>query len=62
MGKTDGLSKRLDWKVGVDKDNQICNLQEVIIEGLEVSILEKIKKARSKDEDEESEDERTTRE
>ena len=21
MGKTDGLSRRLDWKVGVEKDN-----------------------------------------
>ena len=60
MGKADGLSKRLDWKVGVDrnnenqifiKDNWVCNLQEVVIEGLEVELLEKIKKARSKDED-----------
>jgi len=22
MGKTDGLSRRLDWKVGVDRDNK----------------------------------------
>jgi len=22
MGKTDGLSRRLDWKVGVEKDNE----------------------------------------
>jgi len=60
MGKVDGLSRRPDWKVGVDKDNEdqvlikdnwIHNLQEVIIEELEVGILEKIKKARSKDED-----------
>jgi len=60
MGKVDGLSRRLDWKVGVDRDNEnqvvikdnwICNLQEVVIEGLEVEILEKIKKARSKDKD-----------
>ena len=60
MEKVDGLSRRPDWKVGVDKDNEnqvlikdnwICNLQEVIIEGLEVDILEKIKKARSKDKD-----------
>ena len=29
----------------------ICNLQEVVIEGLEVELLEKIKKARSKDKD-----------
>ena len=60
MGKTDRLSKRLDWKVGVEKDNEdqviikdnwIRNLQEVVIEGPEVELLEKIKKARSKDED-----------
>ena len=22
MGKADGLSRRLDWKVGVEKDNE----------------------------------------
>ena len=22
MGKTDGLSKRLDWEIGVEKDNK----------------------------------------
>jgi len=60
MGKVDGLSRRPDWKVGVDKDNEnqvfikdnwIRSLQEVVIEGLEVEILEKIKKARGKDEE-----------
>ena len=60
MGKVNRLSRRLDWKIGVDKDNEnqviikdnwICNLQEVVIEGPEVDIIEKIKKARSKDED-----------
>ena len=60
MGKVDRLSKRLDWKIGVDKDNKnqviikdhwLCRLEEVIIEGPEVEILEKIKKAKSKDED-----------
>jgi len=60
MGKVDGLSKRSDWKVGVEKDNEnqvfikdnwIHSLQEVVIEGLEVELLEKIKKARSKDKD-----------
>jgi len=60
MGKTDGLSRRSDWKVGVEKnnenqvlikDNWIHNLQEVVIEGPEVELLEKIKKARSKDKD-----------
>ena len=60
MGKADGLSGRLDWKVGVEnnndnqvfiKDNWICRVQEVVIEGPKVDILEKIKKARSKNED-----------
>ena len=60
MGKMDKLSRRLDWKVGVEKDNEdqviikdnwICNLQEVVIEGPEIELLEKIKKAKSKDED-----------
>jgi len=60
MEKADGLSRRPDWKVDIDKDNEnqvfikdnwIHSLQEVVIEGPEVEILEKIKKARSKDED-----------
>ena len=59
MGKADGLSRRSDWKVGVDRDNEnqviikdhwICNLQEVVIEGPEVKLLEKIKKVRSRNE------------
>jgi len=53
MGKADGLSRRLDWKVDVDRDNEnqvfikdnwIRSLQEVVIKGPEVEILEKIKK------------------
>ena len=60
MGKANGLSKRLDWKIDVErnnedqvfiKDNWVHNLQEVVIEGLEVELLEKIKKAKSKDKD-----------
>ena len=60
MGKADRLSRRSDWKVGVEKDNEnqvfikdnwIHSLQEVVIEGPEVDIIEKIKKARSKDKD-----------
>jgi len=60
MGKADGLSRRLDWKVGIDRDNEdqvvikdnwMHNLQEVVIEELKVEILEKIKKTRSRDED-----------
>jgi len=58
MGKADGLSRQSDWKVGVEKDNNnqvfikdnwICSLEEVV-ERPEVDIVEKIKKARSKDE------------
>ena len=60
MGKVDGLSKRADWKVRVEKDNEnqtliknnwIHNMYEVVVEGPEVDLLEKIKKAKSKDED-----------
>ena len=60
MEKADGLSRRLDWKVGVDRDNKnqvvikdnwIHSLQEVVIEGLEVDIVKKIKKAISRDKD-----------
>ena len=60
MGKADELSRRSDWKVGVDRDNKnqifikdnwVCSLREVVIEKPEVKLLEKIKKARSKDKD-----------
>ena len=60
MGKADGLSRRVDWKIGVDKDNKnqvfikdnwIYSMYEVVVEGLEVDLLEKIKRARSKNED-----------
>jgi len=60
IGKADGLSRRADWKVGVDKDNNnqvfikddwICSMYEVVVEGPEVDLLEKIKRARSKDKD-----------
>ena len=58
--KANSLSRRPDWKVGVDKDNEdqvfmkdcwLHSLQEVVIEGPKVDIVEKIKKARSKDEE-----------
>ena len=58
MEKADGLSRRLDWKVGVEKDNEnqvftkncwLHSLHEVVIEGPKIDIVEKIKKARSKD-------------
>ena len=60
IGKADGLSRRSDWKIGVDKDNKnqtlikdnwIRSLGEVVIEGPEVDIIKKIKKARGKDEE-----------
>ena len=60
MGKVDGLSRQSDWKIGVEKnndnqilikDNWICSIQEVVIEGFKVDIVEKIKKARSRNED-----------
>ena len=59
MGKADRLSQRVDWKVEVDKDNEnqifikdnwIHSMYEIVIERPEVNLLEKIKKARSKDE------------
>ena len=57
MEKTDGLSRRPDWKVNVEKDNDnqifikgqwIYKIVKVVIEGPEVDIVEKIKIARSK--------------
>ena len=60
MRKVDGLSRQPDWKVGIEKDNDntvfiknnwIYSMQEIIIEGPEVEIVKKIKKARSKDEE-----------
>ena len=59
MGKADGLSRRADWKVEIDKNNEnqiiikdhwIRNMYEVVVEGPEVDLIEKIKRARSKDE------------
>ena len=56
MGKADRLSKRPDWKIEVENDNNnqvfiknhwICKLSEVVIKRPKVVILEKIKKARS---------------
>ena len=60
MGKEDGLSRQLDWKVGVEKDNDnqifikdhwLDNLLKVVVEEPKVDILEKIKIARSKNEE-----------
>ena len=52
MGKADKLSRRANWKLGVENDNNnqilikeqwIHNLLEVVIEGPEIDIIEKIK-------------------
>ena len=60
MGKVDGLSRRADWKIDIDKnndnqvfikDNWIRNIYEVVVKGPEVDILEKIKKTRNKNKD-----------
>jgi len=60
IGKANRLSKRLDWKVEVEKNNDnqvfikdhwIHNLSDILIEGPEVGILEKMKIARSKNEE-----------
>ena len=60
MEKADSLSRRLDWKVGVENDNKnqklikeewVRGMMEVVVEGLEIMLLEKIKKARGKDEE-----------
>ena len=54
----DGLSRRLDWKIRVDKDNEnqvvvkdnwLHRLEEVVINRPEIDIVEKMKKARGKD-------------
>ena len=60
MGKVDSLSRRLDWKVGVEKDNEDETLVkpewlearrmervEVIVEG--VDLLEKVRESKVKD-------------
>ena len=60
MGKADRLSRRADWKIGVDKDNEnqvfikdnwIHSMHEVVVEEPKVDMLEKIKKTRSKNKD-----------
>jgi len=58
IGKVDRLSRRLDWKIDIEKDNKnqtliksqwIYSLAELVIEELEVDIIEKMKIAREKD-------------
>ena len=60
MGKADSLSRRLDWKVGVERDNENKMLVkpewlvvrktkkvEIIVEG--VDLLEKVRQSKVKD-------------
>ena len=56
--KTNGLGRKQDWKVEVENDNNnqilikeqwIHDLIEVVIEGPEVDIIEKMKIVRKKD-------------
>ena len=58
MEKVDSLSRRLDWKVGVENDNEnqklikeewVRGMIEVVVERPKTMLLEKIKKARGKD-------------
>jgi len=62
MGKADGLNRRPDWEVGVEKDNEEqvlvkkewiearrVRIAEVIIEG--VDLLDKIKKSKAKEDE-----------
>jgi len=62
MGKTDGLSRRPDWEIGVKKDNKeqmlvkkewleakMIRVMEVVIEG--VDLLDKVRKYEAKDDE-----------
>jgi len=60
MGKADGLSSRLDLKVEVENNNEnqklikkkwIKGMIEVVVEKSETMLVEKIKRAREKDEE-----------
>ena len=62
MGKADGLSRRPDWEVAVEKDNKEqmlvkkkwlevkrIKIAEVVIEG--VDLLDKVRKCKAKDDE-----------
>jgi len=60
MGKVDSLSIRPDWKVEVENDNEnqklikkewVRGMMEIVVEGPETMLMEKIKKAREKNEE-----------
>jgi len=53
LGKADGLGRRPDWKVGIEKDNKnqifikdcwLYSLDEVVIERPEIDIVVKVVK------------------
>jgi len=57
MGKADSLSRRSDWKVGVENNNEdqklikeewIRGMMKVVVERPETMLVEKIKRARGK--------------
>ena len=58
MKKADELNRRLDWKIGIENDNKnqklikeewIWEIIEVMVEGPEEELKEKIKRVREKD-------------
>ena len=60
MGKADGLSRRPDWKNGIEKDNEDRTLvkaewlrktrvEEVLIEGID--LLKKVRESKAKDDE-----------
>ena len=62
MGKADGLSRRPDWEVGVEKDNEEqmlvkkewlkakqIRVMEVVIEGMD--LLDKVRKCKAKNDE-----------
>jgi len=60
MEKVNRLSKKPDWKVGIENDNKnqklikeewVQGMTEVVEERLEAELVEKIKRAREKDEE-----------
>jgi len=61
MGRTDSLSRRVDWAEGVERDNENqvmlkeewleVRVMEQLVEGPEKEIVKRIKEARDKDEE-----------
>jgi len=58
IDKTNSLSRRIDWKVEFKNSNknqklikkeQVREIIEVVVKGLETMLIEKIKRAREKD-------------